>query len=367
MNVTSPLRISLLALASIALLVGCDRKDEQAIRTYSAPKDTPAPAFASQQETANQPDQAAAREIQWTLPPGWKEVPNAEKMRYATIQVSAKDPATVLTVTRMGLQELGPNLRRWAGQVGLEGSDDELLKSVSHADVAGEQADIARFTGPGEAGKSQQSILAAIVPRDNESWIFKLEGPAAVVEAQGRGFEQFLHSVRFAAGPEAGAAADAGQGPHTSSADMDQSFRLAAWKTPPGWQEVPTSNDMRVISFTVGSGDQTAEVVVSRIPADQIGPLPENINRWRGQVGLGPVQDPRSAGFEPATIGGQPGLMLDNIGPQGDAQKQLVVVLTFKGSDGWFVKMLGPKSTVSVQKDAFQDFIHSLQFAPERK
>src|SRR5215472_10337538 len=74
------------------------------------------------------------------------------------------------------------------------------------------------------------------------------------------------------------------------------------WTTPSGWQEQPASG-MRVGSFVIKKDDQHADVSV--IPLGTVaGSDLDNVNRWRGQVGLPPVDPSKlSEGAEPITIG----------------------------------------------------------------
>ena len=54
---------------------------------------------------------------------------------------------------------------------------------------------------------------------------------------------------------------------------------------------------MRRATFLVkGADGQSAEIAVSVFPGD-VGGLMANINRWRGQIGLGPVAPDEIAGI----------------------------------------------------------------------
>jgi hypothetical protein len=376
--VTYPLRLSLLLLSAGLIGIGCNR-DETAIRTYPAPKDAPAPQVASADQTPadtqthDQPEQQppATTPITWTVPDGWKQAPGGNQMRFATFDVSPDDPKAQLTVVPLPMEAAAvlPNVQRWAGQLKLpQVAEGDLPKFAQQTQVSGEQATIVDMTGAPESGNPPTRLLAAIIPHDGRAWFFTLKAPEAVAAAQKANFEKFIHSIQFPTGPtsSSSSADDSGKANH-GFGPTDQRFKLAKCTTPAGWQEQPGSNAMRVTSFRVGSGDQQAEVVVSRIPQQGIGNLPDNINRWRGQVGLEPIEGGKAAGFHPITIAGEPGMMLDLTGPGASDQpaKELLVALTVQGSDFWFFKLLGPESVVSKQQDAFKQFLGSLQFEPE--
>jgi hypothetical protein len=100
-------RLLVLSLAaSAACLVGCDA--DEAVRVYAAPKDA-----------APLPPAPRAKAVDWTLPPGWRQLPDAgpgQFGRIATIQVAADDPTLTLAVNELqggGSGELLPNLNRW--------------------------------------------------------------------------------------------------------------------------------------------------------------------------------------------------------------------------------------------------------------
>ena len=371
MNVTQRLRLGVLA-ASLLLPFGCDRnQDNGTVQSYSAPKETQQPPIAANDDSMPpQPSDASAKQdtpIEWKVPSGWKQLPGGNEMRFASFQ-AGEDPQALVTVVPLPAESrpLLPNVQRWAGQLHLpEITEADLPKYVTQTQVSGEQADIVDMTAPAEAGKEPTRLLAAIVPHADRTWFFKLMAPAPAVGAQKSNFEQFIHSIQF---PTAQAAAPASAAPpeHVASAE---SYRLAQWKTPEGWQEQPGSNAMRVTSFRVGSGEQTAEVIVSRIPQGQSGSMLDNVNRWRGQVGLGPISDPKQAGFQYPQVAGRQGLFLSYTGPKnGDAPaKQVLVAMTVQGRDDWYIKMIGPEPVVSAQADAFKQFVNSIQFSPESK
>ena len=372
MIVTHPFRLSLLLFgAAAAIAIGCD-KPQSAVRTYSAPKDPPAPQVVSAPQLASDvPESDGAAPVTWTLPAGWRQVPGAAQMRYATIQVSASEPKAELTVVPLpaDAQAVLPNVQRWAGQLHLQQvADADLSKYVTETQVSGEQASIIDMTGSAQTGNPPTRLLAAIIPHDDRTWFFTLKAAEPIVAAQRSNFEQFIHSVQFpsaaAAPPQSSVAVGQSEGARVSTesqAATGQTYRLAKWKAPVGWQEQPGSNAMRVTSFRVGSGDQQAEVIVSKIQEDQTGSMLDNINRWRGQVGLEPVATANNAGFGRATIGNQPGLLINFAGPQ----KQLTVAVTVQGGDAWFVKLIGPPAVVAQQQDAFKQFLASMQFEPE--
>lgn len=62
------------------------------------------------------------------------------------------------------------------------------------------------------------------------------------------------------------------------------------WQQPEAWQPGPAF-PMRLASFTIPIGDTTADCSLMRL-AGEGGGLVANINRWRAQIGLSPLDEP---------------------------------------------------------------------------
>lgn len=353
---------------------GCNR-DDSAIRTYSAPRDEPSQTPGMAKDAARAPAASEAQAngpapIQWTLPSDWKQTGGAGDMRYATIQVQ-QDPRAELTVVPLGPESatLLPNLVRWAGQLKIpEPTDADVPKFVTQTQVSGEQAQIIEMTGAPDGGAAPPALLAAIIPHAGQVWFFTLKAPQPVVAAQKSNFEAFLHSIQFPTEPAP--AAPQAESPHGQMANPASagSYRLESWKTPDGWVEQPGSNSMRVTSFRVTANGQQAEVIVSRIQQGHSGSLVDNYNRWRGQVGLGPISDQAEAHSSSGMVGGLPAMFVTFAGPKTDEPaKEVMIAMTIVGGDDWFIKLIGPESLVSTQQSAFKQFVESLKFTPEPK
>jgi hypothetical protein len=367
--VNQPLRVSLLLLAAILLGFGCN-KDETAIRTYSAPKDTPV-------------QEASSNLINWKVPAGWKSISDPKPMRYATFEVSADDPKAQLTVLRLsiGASAVLPNLSRWAGQLKLPApSESDIPKYVQQTQVSGEQAALIDMTGAPETGNPPTRLLAAIIPHEGQTWVLTLKAAAPLIEAQKDNFEQFVHSIEFPATATADTQSNADAapppGPKPPMAQADPSDRSAAptlklvkWKAPQGWQEEAGTNAMRVTAFRINSDNQQGEVIVSRIPQGSFGSIPDNINRWRGQVGLEPVDRPEPDEHEQVQVAGHKALLVTFNGPADGPTpaRQSLIVIDQEGADFWFIKVLGPKTLVAKQHNALKQFLDSLQFEPESR
>lgn len=127
--------------------------------------------------------------------------------------------------------------------------------------------------GPAEPGETVETrVLGAIVPRKEQTWFFKLMGPADDVDQHAADFRKFVGSLRFTEG-------DNGTAPHPE------------WTLPEGWREEPGSQ-MRFATIRLGADSSALELSVIPLPhavsalSDEREWILQNVNRWRGQVGL---------------------------------------------------------------------------------
>jgi len=132
---------------------------------------------------------------------------------------------------------------------------------------------------------------------------------------------------------------------------------------PAGWEEkAPTQ--MRVASFGVSQAGKQADVSVIPLPGTA-GTDPANVNRWRGQVGLGALPESDVAALaEKITVGGQTADLYDLAGTapgSGNAERILGVIL-HRDDTAWFFKMTGETALVEQEKPAFIAFLKSVQF-----
>ncbi len=113
-------------------------------------------------------------------------------------------------------------------------------------------------------------FLGAILPQKDDVWFLKLLGPEAAVTPLEEPFQNFVKSIRF---PEKGDA------PIT-------------WDLPADWTQIP-GNGLRYATIKIKSDAEPLELSVTKLPgeAKEAGSVLANVNRWRGQVGLDPIQD----------------------------------------------------------------------------
>ncbi len=140
------------------------------------------------------------------------------------------------------------------------------------------------------------------------------------------------------------------------------------WVLPDGWTTQPDQSGMRKGSFLVGGANGAkADMSVTAFPGDVGGDL-ANVNRWRGQVGLAPIDDAALAQAV-QTIAAPAGkfslVELSGQSAAGGAQKpaRLLGAWLQQPDRRWFFKLMGDDALVTAQRNAFISFLNSVSFA----
>jgi len=123
---------------------------------------------------------------------------------------------------------------------------------------------------------------------------------------------------------------------------------------------------MRLASFNATAPNgKPVDVSVVSLPGIAGGDL-ANVNRWRGQVNLGPIDEKAlQQSAEQIKANGHNFLMVDIVSdaPMGETnEKQRIIAAILDENDrSWFIKMTGEDAAVASQKSAFADFLRSLK------
>lgn len=374
---------TVVGLSLAVLAAGCG-KDE--VRVYEVARETnsPAPSASSASPNAEARPSATAGEpsaspkVPWTIPPEWKERPNASGMRLASYGVTAADGRSVdISVTALGEQagtELD-NVNRWRGQLKLTPlTEDQLAMARDPVKIGGEPSHLYDIVSeePMLDGKYKSRILASILPTGQMTVFFKAIGEADLVAAEKVRFIGWLASVKT--GPDAGAderpappsaaAAPAPTAPPKPpvappSLPPGPSAELPKWKVPSHWV-VGGPRAMRLASFEIpGEGNASGDLSISTL-ASGGGGLLANVNRWRGQAKLNPV-DEATLAKEAQTIalpGGQKATVVD-LGGAGPTR--ILGAIVPDGDKSWFFKLTGPDALVVKERENFLAWLKSIE------
>lgn len=364
MNRPTPIRIAALCGAAVAFSLTACKKPE--IRVYTISKDLPeAPAptatpglrlsDAKASPTAKPEDETKPRprpKLDYQLPAGWQDS-GPSQFSLVNFRIPTPQGDAMVNITPLaGMKDRDAMIvNMWRSQVGQEPMEDAAAAaSLTPVDIGGEPGKLFEVTGKRD-GQTLQ-IVTAFVHRADGSWFYKLQGTAEAVAAQKDTFINFLKTVKIKPGTEATAEARPAT-PAPEAAPAPSAHMVA----PEGWQEVPPGQ-MVVAKFVVNKEGGKADVSVSVFPSDTGGTL-ENVNRWRRQMGLEPVDE---NGLQECTtslgsgIDGAPGPVLADLSK--DTRRLLGAIVPREGK-WWFYKMVGDASVVNVEHDTFVQFVKS--------
>lgn len=114
--------------------------------------------------------------------------------------------------------------------------------------------------------KLPHRMLGAVVPQGEREWFFKVTGSNEVVAEYANAFTDFIKTIRFGEGD-----------------DSDPE-----WELPTGWTQ-EAGEAMRYATIKIPTDEQPLELTVIPLPVQPNAGLLDNINRWRSQLGLAPV------------------------------------------------------------------------------
>ena len=370
------------------MAAGCG-KDE--VRVYQAPQDAPPVAAANPQgkTTQNSPaseipgsaasgssssvgSESSASErpaVPWTVPAGWEEKP-ASGMRVASYGVKRTDGRSVdISVVAMGGGAGGEleNVNGWRDQIGLEPATEADLAGLRSIIPAGNRQVVMYQLDGKKAvldGKYPARTLAAIMPAGEMTVFFKITGESALVAEQKPQFLAWLKSVDTGGGggesaPEAPAPASApavsGGSERASGGGADG---LPNWQVPSGWKAAGPK-PMRLASFDIPDAAGNGDVSISKLSGNG-GGLLANVNRWRGQVGLAPLEAGALAANSKtvATAGGDSGTWVELVG----TEKTILGAIVARGEVSWFFKLTAPSAVAAQNRETFEQFVRSIRF-----
>ena len=355
-------RFAVYSIVFATLMTACEKNSE--IKVYRVSK-APLEEVASQQKDAVPTNTAAprmtgglapTRETAVTTPPNWEAQPLSQ-MRQASFLVKG-DNGAVADVSFVSLGSSAgnvlENVNRWLGQLGQPTITEQKLGEMAQrlhtslGDVT--VVDLAGLPSNADPARDGR-IVAAMVTTPGATFFFKMRGNADLTEAQKGDFIKWVAAVcdsQAQTGPPQMAAAP----PQTTNAPP------VKWTTPEGWTQVPPSS-MRYASFSAPAEDGgKIDISVVTFPGDG-GSDADNINRWRGQMGLAPV-DANAVTSQVASLktGDTTFSTTDITGNK----TRTIAAWTRRDGRVWFFKATGPSAAVEKEKPNFVKFIESVRF-----
>jgi hypothetical protein len=131
------------------------------------------------------------------------------------------------------------------------------------------------------------------------------------------------------------------------------------WTLPSGWTDA-AGGQMRFATLKPPvEGKVDASVVV--LPGPAGGEL-ANVNRWRGQIGLAPLDDAALARARKVLKTSAGPVKVYDFRSDGKPASRLVAGLAEAPGETWFVKMTGDADAVGAARDDFMKLLGSLRF-----
>lgn len=344
------------ALAVMVMLAGCGGEK---VRVYTAPE-------------LGKP--AIDEVIIYPTPDGWKGMPGNQPTG-AAFAIPTESGARLEASFRKFNDMSGSEgfvlnmIRSEAGQPEITEENEvrEMMESIRIGDSYGLafQA-VSREEIPQFQGKMRSVV--AMLHRSGVTWFFKYTGNLQASQKHDKAFRDWLAALEFTptgrqpAPFMTGNRPPSGQQPAPSSASAD----LPDWQVPENWTPAEAGT-MVLARFDITNDGGDATVTVTRFPGD-VGGLVPNVNRWRRQVGVGPVNDSTIGDtLTEMEIEGNTATVVDLTDAAEGQSQGLIAVWDFRkdqGAEGvsWFYKIQGDFDAVTGARSEFEGFLGSISY-----
>ncbi len=135
------------------------------------------------------------------------------------------------------------------------------------------EAEISVYEIPKETKEAKtadvpQRMLAAMVRNGGKTWFVKLTGAESLVTPEIENFVKLVRGLEF-----------------------ESSTSPPKWKLPEGWKDADKRDQVRFATLEKSTADGKLEITFTSLPtpADWNAYVVQNVNRWRGQLGLAPL------------------------------------------------------------------------------
>ena len=132
------------------------------------------------------------------------------------------------------------------------------------------------------------------------------------------------------------------------------------WALPKGWTDSRTGG-MRYATLKPATAGKI-DVSVTVFPGPAGGEI-ANVNRWRNQIGLPPVDEAALARDRKALKSPAGSVAIFDYTSDGQTKTRLVAAILFAGGNSWFVKMVGDAGPVAASRADFIRLLESLRLA----
>ena len=151
------------------------------------------PGLAAQTETT------ATDKPTWTVPADWKEGELAQFLVARYMIQGTGDATGAVYVSQLNGDGGGllPNLNRWRTQLGQPPLTDDDAAKLPMIDTGGVQATLADFTGTDARTGKPARLVGVVLPRNGQTWFYKLMGDPDLVGQQKDALIKFIQSAKY--------------------------------------------------------------------------------------------------------------------------------------------------------------------------
>ncbi|HLJ09646.1 MAG TPA: hypothetical protein VKU82_00580 [Planctomycetaceae bacterium] len=260
---------------------------------------------------------------EWTLPEGWVDEGSDSKMRYTTLRIPAAGGLELSVIplpTGDGSLDayVLTNINRWRDQL--------QLGPLSQADLSAPDAIKIEVAGA-------------------DAWVVQFEGTLS----------------QKGGAPFAGPARQAPQGAVRQPADAAGRAQVPfTSKLPQGWSSV-RAGPMQAAAYEVREGRRQATISISSAGGD----LAANINRWRSQLQLAPLEGAAlESELRRIPVDQSDATYVELVGPEGSSPRETILGVIFEAQGKqWFIKLKGDADLAAREKPRFEEFVKSIRFS----
>jgi len=131
------------------------------------------------------------------------------------------------------------------------------------------------------------------------------------------------------------------------------------WTLPKGWTESRQSGGMRFATLKPPA-EGKIDVSVITLPGSAGGEL-ANVNRWRGQIGLAPVDEAELSRSRTTVTSPAGNVSVYDFTSEGPQPSRMIAGLLVTRGNSWFIKMVGEPGPVAAARADFIRLLETLQ------
>ena len=208
-------------------------------------------------------------------------------------------------------------------------------------------------------------IMGLVIPTSNRQWFVKMTGPSSEFQKVQGMFDKLRSTIKF----------------------DDYSVEVVTFELEEGWVK---TREKGFIHSSITHPDLKSKITISSAK----GSLLDNVNRWRRQLGMGPISAPMLAQLvemkyiSHTNVNGyfaiavpvikeaqasqpnqpaHPPMKRPDPEPAQDAgSKGIRVAFGVADNQTWYIKMTGSSNTLILQKKNFESFVTSFKFNGEK-